>query len=650
MQPCGVAGLVAAALMALSGCGGSATPASANPGENSQIQTQAGNSARSICTDPDTCCLESEMICEGNPDETVVCRCPDEDATSAETTPPGMHERTWLCLADSGELVCERDMPVPGTGDWNCEWTEMHYSCAQPGEQDAPPDGGANWECHWTELSSHWKCALDWPPNPSNAVPGAETWQCQVDDLTHRLRCSQAQTGTRQPTEEGYCGDGLDNDLDGQTDYDDEDCGCLDYPCCSSQKIALLSCEEALELKPGDFQIDRFSCTEVEEDRSLLTPYDTIVYYGEFDRYTSLDREPTEDRLSDYLLRRVEGGAKVVILPLAPSVQRYQTLLGMRPDYHPVPVQEAEIEVTEATTISAAFKQDAWAGYSLVQMNTSDKRWCGDLFFELKQGTRTRYNGHFHGYVKDDAERHGILLYVGVALGDELVVDFGEPFLAAQLEQTWDATSGMSQTCGLKCTRPVGTGVGKPAIYLYPTQTERVSVRLDFDGELVTSYPDFDETVSGWQVMAEPDGTLTDLRDGHEYQYLYWNGVSSTFDPDFSTGFVVRGADTRVFLQRTLAQLGLLPYEYNEMIMYWLPYMENHAYNLIHFAGEEYTRVTPMEISPTPDALLRVFMVFKELDEPVSIPAQPLPPFERRGFTVVEWGGSEIGGDWHVVR
>jgi hypothetical protein len=94
----------------------------------------------------------------------------------------------------------------------------------------------------------------------------------------------------------------------------------------------------------------------------------------------------------------------------------------------------------------------------------------------------------------------------------------------------------------------------------------------------------------------------------------------------------------------------LLPYEYNEMIMYWLPYMENHAYNLIHFAGEEYTRVTPMEISPTPDALLRVFMVFKELDEPVSIPAQPLPPFERRGFTVVEWGGSEIGGDWHVVR
>ena len=57
-----------------------------------------------------------------------------------------------------------------------------------------------------------------------------------------------------------------------------------------------------------------------------------------------------------------------------------------------------------------------------------------------------------------------------------------------------------------------------------------------------------------------------------------------------------------------------------------------------------------MTITPEPDSLLRVFMVFRELEEPVSIPEQTFEPFEREGFTVVEWGGSEIGGDWHVVR
>jgi hypothetical protein len=77
--------------------------------------------------------------------------------------------------------------------------------------------------------------------------------------------------------------------------------------------------------------------------------------------------------------------------------------------------------------------------------------------------------------------------------------------------------------------------------------------------------------------------------------------------------------------------------------------MKHHAYNLIHFAKEEYTRIAQMNITPTPDALLRVFMVFKELSSPISITPQRIEPFKRQGFTVVEWGGSEIDGDWKVI-
>jgi len=78
--------------------------------------------------------------------------------------------------------------------------------------------------------------------------------------------------------------------------------------------------------------------------------------------------------------------------------------------------------------------------------------------------------------------------------------------------------------------------------------------------------------------------------------------------------------------------------------------MEHHDYNLIHFAETEYTDISRMTITPQPDSLLRVFMVFRELEEATSLPPQTFEPFEREGFTVVEWGGSEIDGDWHVVR
>ena len=47
----------------------------------------------------------------------------------------------------------------------------------------------------------------------------------------------------------------------------------------------------------------------------------------------------------------------------------------------------------------------------------------------------------------------------------------------------------------------------KPVIYLYPEQGEEVSVRLDYDGKLTCTYPEYD---NGWHVTAAPDGRITD--------------------------------------------------------------------------------------------------------------------------------------------
>lgn len=183
----------------------------------------------------------------------------------------------------------------------------------------------------------------------------------------------------------------------------------------------------------------------------------------------------------------------------------------------------------------------------------------------------------------------------------------------------------------------------KPVIYLYPPEKTDIKVQLDYQGQLIADYPEYDESIKGWNVTAEPDSTIINHADGQEYSYLFWEGMpESPIDWDLSTGFVVKGSDTRTFLQKHLKAIGLTPKEYNEFIVYWYPLMMNNEYNLIHFAEEQYTDTAPLTITPTPDSMLRVFMVYKPLKTPIEIKPQAIKPFERKGFTVVEWGGSTL--------
>lgn len=179
--------------------------------------------------------------------------------------------------------------------------------------------------------------------------------------------------------------------------------------------------------------------------------------------------------------------------------------------------------------------------------------------------------------------------------------------------------------------------MAKPVIYLYPEEETEVSVKLDYKGELTCTYPKYND---GWTVTAKPDGTLTD-KTGREYSYLFWEG-NATVSYDLSHGYVVKGEDTEKFLQETLAEMGLIPKEYNEFIVYWLPLMEKNPYNLITFQKEVYTDCAKLDVSPKPDSLLRVFMAYRPLEAPIEIEAPEIEKFERKGFTAVEWGGTEI--------
>ena len=188
--------------------------------------------------------------------------------------------------------------------------------------------------------------------------------------------------------------------------------------------------------------------------------------------------------------------------------------------------------------------------------------------------------------------------------------------------------SGIKENCA-------GVGIGgKPVIYLYPEKEQEVNVKLDLDGKFTFTYPEYN---NGWNVTAKPDGTI--ISDGKEYSYLFWEGLMPTFKPDFKEGFVVKGSDSAEFLRETLSQMGLTPKEYNEFIVYWAPKLQENEYNKIYFAEDDYTDEAKLEINPKPDSILRVFMVYEKADENTILPKQEIKPFERKGFTVVEWGG-----------
>lgn len=178
----------------------------------------------------------------------------------------------------------------------------------------------------------------------------------------------------------------------------------------------------------------------------------------------------------------------------------------------------------------------------------------------------------------------------------------------------------------------------KPLIYLYPEKEENVIVKLGYPNLLTTTYPKYNNE---WNVVAKPSGELID-KSGRTYYGLYWEAINNIKE-DFNDGFIVSKDELLTFLEEKLSVLGLTEREANEFIIYWLPKLEANEYNLIRFEDiETVNKEMPLTILPTPDTVIRVFMVYKPVDSKINIKEQKLETPTRNGFTVVEWGGSLI--------
>ena len=179
----------------------------------------------------------------------------------------------------------------------------------------------------------------------------------------------------------------------------------------------------------------------------------------------------------------------------------------------------------------------------------------------------------------------------------------------------------------------------KPIIYIYPEEEIEVEVKVSNPEKFTCTYPKYKDS---WKVLAKPTGDLVDLETGKKLYSLYWEGLNTT-KPNYKEGFIVKGEDVPSFLEEKLEILGLNDREKEEFIIYWLPLMEKNRYNFVRFeTGEEIKENMDLIITPEPDTLIRINMEFKPLLLPINVVEQKLEKVERKGYTVVEWGGTKL--------
>jgi len=175
--------------------------------------------------------------------------------------------------------------------------------------------------------------------------------------------------------------------------------------------------------------------------------------------------------------------------------------------------------------------------------------------------------------------------------------------------------------------------VYKPNIYIYPTVTTNIGVKLDFPlgGTVLQSIPEYSD---GWNVTVEPSGKI----DG-QYDYLFYESRN----PDayqYSAGWLVRRDTLTSFFTHHLLFAGFNEREKDDFIDYWIPRLTEYPYYIIYPQFKnDIDKVIRLDVSKTPDAILRLFYVVKGTTiNDASLKAPSTPAFQRHGFVVTEWG------------
>lgn len=182
----------------------------------------------------------------------------------------------------------------------------------------------------------------------------------------------------------------------------------------------------------------------------------------------------------------------------------------------------------------------------------------------------------------------------------------------------------------------------KPVIYLYPESRTEVELDVKPKGQLFFTYPLKPE--NGWSFLAEPDGTL--YFGQAPFRYLFWESTQRIPENQITYSALVEKKDVLDYLETNLSAFGLTSQEKADMITYWAPRMMQHDLCAVKFLiNSECDRFAELEITPKPDNVNRLYLVFKRAygtEEDIIYKDKMPHVFDRNGFDVFEWGGIEM--------
>ena len=174
--------------------------------------------------------------------------------------------------------------------------------------------------------------------------------------------------------------------------------------------------------------------------------------------------------------------------------------------------------------------------------------------------------------------------------------------------------------------------IKKPAIYLYPSSTQKINVKLDINGQLITSIPEYN---NGWNVTATPKSFID-----NKYDYLFYENTLNQLELP-KESWVVKYDDLQSWFSTNLQLLGLNQKETSQFMEYWLKRLDKNPYYQVFLIDNNFLNQNmKLMINPTPDTIIRLIFAFKKIDQPISVTNPQIITPQRNGFTVVEWGGA----------
>lgn len=180
----------------------------------------------------------------------------------------------------------------------------------------------------------------------------------------------------------------------------------------------------------------------------------------------------------------------------------------------------------------------------------------------------------------------------------------------------------------------------KPAVYLYPKKRMAVNVKVTPKGYFTYTKPKYPEG-SGWQVTANPDGTIES--DNELLRYLYYESKIRDFEIRVPTeGYVVAYDKLPELYSQLLPKLGLSSEEITDFKEYWDNILPKAPYYFVGILDRDnIDSIEKMSILPQPDSIVRVRIYFEALEEKreVKEPSIEVVVRQEDGFNVVEWGG-----------